>query len=286
MTTLQKIIKYGAIAFGIYLSVTIIFIFLSIARSLVRSSNNEFNDIIEYSEEEYNTTTDISTTYENIKALEVDLETISLTIKTGETFTLEGTNVPDKVEIRQDGGTLKIDDEMISSDISDEDTMLTIYIPETQILDRVNLDLKYVSVDLEILNATNIKLDMENTNCVIENLTTDNLEINNEYGDMDIRNAETKRLTFDSEIGTEDISIRVTKSAKIDLENSDTNIDLKGTQEEYQVIYKKQYGSLNIAGTEMTSNNETFSNGNIKINIDAENTNLDIDFEEITQSNL
>ena len=286
MTTLQKIIKYGAIAFGIYLSVTIIFIFLSIARSLVRSSNNEFNDIIEYSEEEYNTTTDISTTYENIKALEVDLEIISLTIKTGETFTLEGTNVPDKVEIRQDGGTLKIDDEMISSDISDEDTMLTIYIPETQILDRVNLDLKYVSVDLEILNATNIKLDMENTNCVIENLTTDNLEINNEYGDMDIRNAETKRLTFDSEIGTEDISIRVTESAKIDLENSDTNIDLKGTQEEYQVIYKKQYGSLNIAGTEMTSNNETFSNGNIKINIDAENTNLDIDFEEITQSNL
>ena len=285
MTTLQKIIKYGAIAFGIYLSVTIIFIFLSIARSLVRSSNNEFNDIIEYSEEEYNTT-DISTTYENIKALEVDLETISLTIKTGETFTLEGTNVPDKVEIRQDGGTLKIDDEMISSDISDEDAMLTIYIPETQILDRVNLDLKYVSVDLETLNATNIKLDMENTNCVIENLITDNLEINNEYGDMDIRNAETKRLTFDSEIGTEDISIRVTESAKIDLENSDTNIDLKGTQEEYQVIYKKQYGSLNIAGTEMTSNNETFSNGNIKINIDAENTNLDIDFEEITQSNL
>ena len=285
MTTLQKIIKYGAIAFGIYLSVTIIFIFLSIARSLVRNSNDEFNDIIEYSEEEYNTT-DISTTYENIKALEVDLETISLTIKRGETFTLEGTNVPDKVEIRQDGGTLKIDDEMISSDISDEDAMLTIYIPETQILDRVNLDLKYVSVDLETLNATNIKLDMENTNCVIEILTTDNLEINNEYGDMDIRNAETKRLTFDSEIGTEDISIRVTKSAKIDLENSDTNIDLKGTQEEYQVIYKKQYGSLNIAGTEMTSNNETFSNGNIKINIDAENTNLDIDFEEITQSNL
>ena len=285
MTTLQKIIKYGAIAFGIYLSVTIIFIFLSIARSLVRSSNNEFNDIIEYSEEEYNTT-DISTTYENIKTLEVDLEAIPLTIKTGETFTLEGTNIPDKLEIRQDGGTLKIDDEMISSDISDEDAMLTIYIPETQILDRVNLDLKYVSVDLETLNATNIKLDMENTNCVIENLTTDNLEINNEYGDMDIRNAETKRLTFDSEIGTEDISIRVTESAKIDLENSDTNIDLKGTQEEYQVIYKKQYGSLNIAGTEMTSNNETFSNGNIKINIDAENTNLDIDFEEITQSNL
>ena len=53
MTGLQRFIKYAAIAFGIYLSLTIAFVFLSIARSLTINSNEEFENLIENDVQQY-----------------------------------------------------------------------------------------------------------------------------------------------------------------------------------------------------------------------------------------
>ena len=66
MTGFQKFIKYAAIAFGIYLSITIVLVLLGIARGLVGASrNDEFKDIVK-DREEYHTE-DITRNYENIK---------------------------------------------------------------------------------------------------------------------------------------------------------------------------------------------------------------------------
>ena len=73
MTGFQKFIKYAAIAFGIYLSITIVLALLGIARGLVRASkNDEFKDIVT-DREEYKTE-DITRTYENIRNLELNVE--------------------------------------------------------------------------------------------------------------------------------------------------------------------------------------------------------------------
>ena len=109
MTGFQKFIKYAAIAFGIYLSITIVLVLLGIARGFVGASKNEYRDLIK-DREEYQTE-DITRTYENIKNLEVNVEETELIIRNGDTFRIEGTNIPDRMEIEQDGDRLKVSDE-------------------------------------------------------------------------------------------------------------------------------------------------------------------------------
>lgn len=55
MTGFQRFIKYAAIAFGIYLSITIVLVLLGIARGFVEASRDEFRDLIKDEGEYYYT---------------------------------------------------------------------------------------------------------------------------------------------------------------------------------------------------------------------------------------
>ena len=286
MTGLQKFIKYVAIAFGIYLSITIVLVFLGIARGLVFSSqtenrdfttNEDFKDLLEG-----NNVEDVTKTYENIKNLEIDLEVTELIIKNGDTFKIEGTNIPNRMEINQEGNKLKITDEKVTSSYKNEDLCLTIYIPENQKLDKAELEMKYMSVDIEKLEVTNLKLDMYSNYCTIDSLIADNIEIDNEYGDIDIYHCETKIFKLDSESGLENIGVKVMQNAEFDVEYSDTNITLIGTQETYQVNSRNQLGTVYISQTEIPLGNETLGTGNIKIDLKSKSATVYIEFEEMT----
>lgn len=276
MTGLQKFIKYAAIAFGVYLSITIVFMFLEIAREFVGSSK-EHRSLIE--EKNGYTVEDISKEYDNIKKLEIDLQSTELIIKNDDKLRVEGTNIPEKMEIKQDGETLKIDDEKISYN-SPDDGILTIYLPENEKLDTINIEMKYKSIDAEKLNATNLDLDISSNDCKFDELISDNLEIDNEYANLDIYNCETKVFRFDSESGAENIDIKVIESANIEAKYSDTNINLIGKQDDYQINNINNFGTTYISGVEIESDNQTIGSGNAKINLNVKNTDIYVDFEE------
>ena len=281
MTGFQKFIKYAAIAFGIYLSITIVLALLGIARGLVRASkNDEFKDIVT-DREEYKTE-DITRNYENIKNLEVNVEETELIIRNGDTFKIEGTNIPDKMEIEQKGNQLSISDEELPSSFSDGNMVMTIYIPEDTKLDNIDLEINYVPADIQKLNTANLKLDIYNNYCEIDEIIADNMEFKNEKGNIDIYDAEIGRLLFDSESGVEDVSLDITGNAEINLEYSYTDMNLIGTQEDYQINTKNQSGNIYIDGTTITSNSETLGSGNAKINLDNVHADIFISFREPT----
>ena len=281
MTGFQKFIKYAAIALGIYLSITIVLVLLGIARGFVGASrNNEIRDLVR-DREQYQTE-DITRTYENIKKLEVNVEETELIIRNGDTFKIEGTNIPDRMEIEQDGNKLKVSDEEVSSSFSDENMVVTIYIPEDIKLDTIDLEINYVSADIQKLNATNLKLDIYNNYCEIDEIIADNVEFKNEEGNLDIYDAEIGRLLFDSESGVEDVSLDITGNAEINLEYSYTDMNLIGTQEDYQINTKNQSGNIYIDGTTITSNSETLGSGNAKVNLDNVHADIFITFREAT----
>lgn len=281
MTGFQKFIKYAAIAFGIYLSITIVLVLLGIARGFVGASrNDEFRDLVR-DREEYHTE-DITRNYENIKRLEVNVEETELIIRNGDAFRIEGTNIPDRMEIEQDGDTLKVSDEELPSSFSDENMVVTIYIPEDVKLDNIDLEINYVSADIQKLNATNLKLDVYSNYCEIDKIIADNMEFKNEEGNIDIYDAEIGRLLFDSESGVEDVSLDITGNAEINLEYSYTDMNLIGKEEDYQINTKNQSGNIYIDGTTITSNSETVGSGNAKINLDNVHADIFISFREPT----
>lgn len=281
MTGFQKFIKYAAIAFGIYLSITIVLALLGIARGLVRASkNDEFKDIVT-DREEYKTE-DITRTYENIRNLEVNVEETELIIRNGDTFRIEGTNIPDRMEIEQEGNQLSISDEELPSSFFDGNMVMTIYIPEDTKLDTIDLEINYVPADIQKLNATNLKLEIYNNYCEIDEIIADNMEFKNEEGNIDIYNAEIGRLLFDSESGVEDVSLDITENAEINLEYSYTDMNLIGKQEDYQISTKNQAGNIYIDGETITSNAETWGSGSTKINLDNVKADIFISFREAT----
>ena len=281
MTGFQKFIKYAAIAFGIYLSITIVLVLLGIARGFVGASkNDEFKDIVR-DREKYQTE-DITRTYENIKNLEVNVEETELIIRNGDTFKIEGTNIPNKMEIEQEGNQLNISDEELPSGFSDENMVMTIYIPEDTKLDTIDLEINYVSADIQKLNTANLQLDIYNNYCEIDEIIADNMEFKNEEGNIDIYDAEIGRLLFDSESGVEDVSLDITGNAEINLEYSYTDMNLIGKQEDYQISTRNKFGNIYIDNEIITSNAETWGSGNTKINLDNVNANIFINFREAT----
>lgn len=286
MTGLQKFIKYAAIVFGIYLAITIVWVLLGIARGFVSSSrNNEFRDLVE-SAEEYQGE-DISRTYENIKNLDITAEVAKLIIRNGDSFRVEGTNIPDRMEISQEGDSLKISDENLPSSLSDGNISITIYIPQDVKLDSIDLEINYVSADIETLNTANLNLDIYDNYCEIDEIVADSMEFKNEYGNLDIHQAEVGRLSFDSESGVEDVNIRVTETAEIDLEYSYTDIDLTGTIDDYQINYSNQAGNTYINGVRTTSDNSILGTGNVIITLENISADVYMDFRQLTnESNL
>ena len=286
MTGLQKFIKYAALVFGIYLAITIVWVLLGIARGLVGSSkNNEFRDLVE-SAEEYQGE-DISRTYENIKNLDITAEVVKLIIRNGDSFRVEGTNIPDRMEISQEGDSLKVSDENLPSSLSDENISITIYIPQDVKLDSIDLEINYVSADIETLNTSNLNLDIYDNYCEIDEIVADSMEFKNEYGNLDIHQAEVGRLSFDSESGVEDVNIRVTETAEIDLEYSYTDIDLTGTVDDYQINYSNQAGNTYINSVRTTSDNSILGTGNVIITLENISADVYMDFKQLTnESNL
>ena len=281
MTGFQKFIKYAAIAFGIYLSITIILVLLGIARGFVGASrNDEFKDLTR-DREEYHTE-NITRTYENIKNLEINVEETELIIRNGDTFRIDGTNIPDRMEIKQDGDKLKVSDEELPSNFSDENMVVTIYVPEDIKLDTIDLEINYVPADIQKLNTANLKLDIYNNYCEIDEIIADNMEFKNEEGNIDIYDAEIGRLLFDSESGVEDVSLDITGNAEINLEYSYTDMNLIGAQEDYQISTRNQSGNIYVDGETITSNTETWGSGSTKINLDNVNADIFISFREAT----
>lgn len=286
MTGLQKFIKYAAIVFGIYLSITIVWVLLGIARGFVgNSKTKEFSEAIE-KREEYQRE-DISRTYENIKNIDITVEVTELIIRNGDSFKVEGTNIPDKMEIKQDGDTLEISDENLPSSLSDENNSITIYIPQDEKLNSIDLEINYVSADIGKLNTADLDLDIYNNYCEIDEIVADRMEFKNEYGNLDIHQAEVGRLSFDSESGVEDVNIKVTEIAEIDLEYSYTDIDLTGTVDDYQINYSNQLGNTYITGVRTTSDNSILGTGSAIITLENISADVYIDFRQLTnESNL
>ena len=292
MTGFQKFIKYAAIAFGIYLSITIVFILLGIAGTFVGIShigNGKFeqrieeriengqNEIIENTEE--SNTPSFSKSYENIQKLEIDLENVNLEIKKGDSFKIEGMNLSDNIQIQENGDNIKIDDEHIPSGYINENTKLVVYMPEDQKLDEIDIEVQYASVNIEKINSTKFNLDLQNNTCKISELVADNVEMNIESADIDLSTGEVTRFQLEADLGDENVAIKVLENAEFDLEHANAEIKLIGKQEDYQIMHKKQEGRTSIAGQEISSKNETIGNGNAKIKLETKYTNTNVNFD-------
>jgi len=271
MTSIQKVIKYLAIAFAIFLIVSIISTItaavfaLSGILGLKQDIEQNMNSEMFLTEFENN----------NIKRLDINLEFTNLTIKTGDSFKIETDNT--NINYKQENEELQIEEnnKWFSNYIEKE---LILYFPEDIILEKVKIATGAGKIHIETLKTENLSFELGTGETEIQNLNIfKECEIDSGAGKLSILGGIINDIDLDMGVGEVNLACNLTGKNEINAGVGSLNIDLQGEKESYKIQADKGLGSIKIDGKEISSG-DTFGNGDTYIEVDGGIGNIKIDF--------
>lgn len=280
MTTAQKIIKYFAIAFAIFLIVSIISLILFGVYALSGVLGLKNNSKIDVSSNMQ--TVDIGNkgnilNLTDITSLDIEVKYTNLIIKNGDTFHYETNN--DNIIYKENHNTIKIE-EKGKWLFSDTESNLIIYIPENFDLNKINIEAGAGKVEIENLNVDNLDLELGAGEASISNLNIrNNTKLEGGAGRLNILDGNINNLDLDMGIGEININSFITGDSDIDAGIGILNLNLQGSKADYRIITDKGVGNLKINGQNI-SGASTYGEGKNLIKIDEGIGNINITVNE------
>lgn len=270
MKNAQKIIKYLAIAFGLYLAINIIgWIIVGVTTFIGINLFTTSQETINYSQ-----------TYEKIENLDLDINAAEFNIMTGEEFKIEASNINEKCKIKLSENTLKIEDYKGSWNINNsKDAKITLYIPEETILNKVKIDFGAGETKIDNLNAQNIDLNLGAGKVTINNISSTKTNIDCGAGEVSIKNADVSNMKLNAGVGKISFNGYIRGNSEIECGIGELNLDLKGTIEDYEIETEHGIGEITINGDNI-KNDTTTGSGENKIKIEGGIGAIKINIEE------
>lgn len=283
MTPLQKVIKYGAIAFGFYLVfvilsaiifgiVTIFGVFLGI--DTYKSYTTKEEVIMESFEE----------TFESANNLDIKLNVSKLTIKIGDEFRVEVKNPTDEFYCKMDGDTLKIRDERSNVNLfnfSSDDVIpeIILYIPQNQEFSNIEIEAGVNETYIEKIVADKVDIETGVGKFTIGNIEADVANISGGAGETNIEKSTLKELKLEAGVGKFVINSKISEEAKIDAGVGQLIVNLEGNKESYKVKASTGLGSLLVDGKK-AEDNQIIGDGSSYIKVEAGVGEVKINFLE------
>lgn len=265
MSQWQKVIKYMAIAFAIFLTVNIIGGIITAFACIVGvtgissqiSSNSE--NMVNFSE-----------SYRGVEEIQIECKLSNLTIKEGTEFKVEATTGENKFECENKNGILKITEKEFSfwgNNVSDSN--ITVYIPENAKLTNVKIETGAGKVKIEKLSTDKLKLDLGAGSVKISDINIEKeTKINGGVGKVEIENSTLNNLDLDCGVGEFKMTAKLIGNTDIDCGVGRLETNLIGKEEDYKISAKKGLGSFTINSKEI-QNDTTYGNGENYIKIEA-----------------
>lgn len=269
MTSFQKIIKYGAIAFAIYLSFLIIgMIIFGITAIFGISTGLE---MFESSKDNAAVVTKWEQEYTNINNLDIELDVCKLVIKKGTTLKVEASQVSDQFNCKAEGNKLKIEDKKLHGNIFNTMEIkpeITIYLPENIGLEEVTIKTGVNETIIEYLKAKQIKLDMGMGRYDIDTMLAKYAKIEAGAGEATIKHADFEELKLDGGVGKLVLTSKVAKKADINSGVGKMELNLIGLPTDYKIKTETGLGNFIVDGQKV-ADNQTLGNGDAIIKINA-----------------
>lgn len=222
----------------------------------------------------------ISQTFGNVQSIEINLQKLELEVKQGEQVKVEYADTLEGLKIEQSETMLNITDEDVVMSEDSNSQKIIIYLPQETKFNDINLTAKDRNISIETLNATNIKLNIDGNYCTINHILSDVMELKNQDGRMTIGNGRIKNVTIQSDSGNDKLNLKITETATMNLNSATAELNLIGTEEEYQVNTVTEDSSMYLKMGRMDNGEQTIGSGNAKININAQNAALYINYKE------
>lgn len=258
MNQIQKVIKYLAIAFALFLTFSII----SGIMYGVMSIGNLFDDGQVVTEQLKSL--EIS---EDTLVLDIDVTSSNITIKVGDTFKVETNNK--NITSKQDNNKLYIKEKKHNWFSSSKNTELVVSIPSDFIFDEVAIESGTGKVSIETLSTKKLDLDLGAGKVEIDTLTVlEEAKIDGGAGEMIITSSDIHNLDLDMGVGRLSLTCKLTGTNKIDSGVGEVNLSFLGTLEDYQIKLDKGLGTATLNGKNM-NDNTNYGTGKNTLTIDG-----------------
>lgn len=275
MTTAQKVIKYLATAFAVFLIITIISAILSggyallSALGLIHTNKDIVTENLKV----------ISKEVKEVTTLKIDLAYTNLDIKTGDDFKVETNN--SNITFEENNGSVKIKEEnrnwLKNDNISSN---LIICIPEDMIaIDETKIQTGAGKINIEKLNTQSLYLELGAGDVYIENvIATGETKIDGGVGKTELKYCEINNLKANLGMGEFTFSGKLTGKSEIDSGIGAINIDLIDNKNNYKIDVSKGLGNVTLDGQKLETD-RVYGIGENYLDIDGGIGEIKIDFE-------
>ena len=270
MTTFQKIIKYLALAFAIFLIVSIIGGILTGLAGISFLTSRKDSEIVgemqNYPIEG------------EFDSLSVDLSFAKLVIKTADKFDIESNHK--YISVKSDNGKLRISETKRLFSANPKGVTVILSLPEDLVFDEAVVDTGAGKVEIEALSADILKLSLGAGEAEIGMLTANTrAKIDGGAGELKINGGRLCNLELDMGVGELTLKSRIEGNSELDYGVGETNLTLLGKREDYRIEIDKGIGEAKLAGEKMYDDS-VYGSGENKIDIDGGIGEINIEFSE------
>lgn len=254
MTTFQKVIKYLAMAFAIFLTVSIIGGILG----AVGLFGGLFDgDAVLEDAKTY-------TVSDNITELDIRINAANFTIKQADAFSIES-NLK-HLTVKENDGVLTIEENKRFG-VTYTDAALILYIPAETVFEKADITTGAGRLTVDALSAGSLKLELGAGEVNIGTLTaTNKADIDGGAGKITISGGTLHNLDLDMGVGQLNLTSVVLGNSDFDLGIGESNITLIGSKDDYAIDAEKGIGNITVDG-ETVSNFNGSGNGENNIDI-------------------
>ena len=270
MTSLQKVIKYIAIAFATFLSVSIIggiLMALSNISFLLSGSKGDAGDMKTYSVDS------------GVSSLSLELSGAELQIKTAEEFSVESNNK--YIEVESDNGELRIYETKKLFSYSPKGLTVILNIPEGFVFDDAEIETGAGKVEIDGLSADTLDISFGAGEADIRNLVANSsANIDGGAGELSIDGGLLRNLELDMGVGELTLESRLEGKSCLDYGVGETNLVLRGNREDYKIEIDKGVGEALLEGENM-KDDSVYGAGTNEIDIDGGIGAISIEFRSL-----
>ena len=267
MTGIQKVIKYIAIAFAMFIIINIfggILLGLSILAGISGLDDGEDLPV----NEKISQVEDIM----NIKMLDIQIKFEKLNIKNGNIFKVESND--SDIYCTENEETIQIRDK--SNDWISKNKEVTIYIPEDSLFGNVKIATSAGKVEIELLQTEKLEVEVGAGSTEIRELNVrKEAKINGGAGSFVIDSGIINNLKLKVGAGKTQIQSEILGNSKVESGIGKLDICLIG--EDYQIETENGIGAIRINGDKV-SNETIYGKGNNILKIEGGIGAINIDF--------
>ena len=272
MTSVQKAIKYLAMAFAIFLSVSIIGgIFTALSSVSFIFSKGEKDAVGEMQTYQVNG---------EISSLDIEINAAKLEIVQGERFSVESNHK--YISVSSDSGKLRINETRRIASLSSEAAVIKLTVPSGFVFDEADIETGAGKVTIDSLSADILDITLGAGKATVENLVANSrAEIEGGTGLLTVNGGSLNNLNLEMGVGSLTFKSRIEGNSSLDLGVGEAKLIILGRREDYCIGIDKGLGEARLEGESMRDDS-VYGAGSNRLSIDGGVGAVNIEFSEET----